>query len=129
MDVLEAVQQRATKMMMKGLDHMSYDERLRELGLFHLEKRRPGGNLIDVYKHLKGGCKEEGAKFLSLVPSDRTRGDGHKLKHRRFPLNTRKPFSAVRATECWNRLPGEVVESPSLEILKIFLDMALGNLL
>ena len=61
------------------------------------------------------------------MPSDRTRGDGHKLKHQRFPLNIRKHFFTVRVKEHWHRLPREVVESPSLEILKNRLDMVLGK--
>jgi len=40
-----------------------------------------------MYKCLKGGCREDGARLLPVVPSDRTRGSGHKMKHRRFPLN------------------------------------------
>ncbi|KAK4828744.1 hypothetical protein QYF61_000735 [Mycteria americana] len=43
-----------------------------------------------------------------LVPSDRTRGDGHKVKHRRFPLSIRKHFFPVRVTEHWHRLLREV---------------------
>jgi len=127
-ELLERVQQRAAKMMM-GLEHVSYEERLRELSLFSLKKRRLRGDLINAYKYLKGGCQEDGARLFSVVPSNRTRDKGHKMKHRKFRLNMRKNFFPLRTTEHWTRLPKEVVESPSLEIFKTHLDEVLCSLL
>lgn len=77
-----------------------------------------GVGLVSVYKSVKRECKEDAAKLFPGVPSDRTRGSGHKLKHKRFYMNIKKPFFTVRVMKCWHRLPREVMESASLAIFK-----------
>jgi len=64
-----------------------------------------------------------------VVPSDRTRDNEHKPKHRRYHLNVRKHLFTVRVTEHWHRLPRQIVQSPFVEILKSHLDVVLGSLL
>ena len=127
-ELLERVQRRIRRMM-RGLEHLSYEERLRELDLFSLEKRRLRGDLRNASKDLQGGGQEDGPRLCSVVPSDRTRGNGHKLKQRKLQLNARKNFFPLRVTEPWPRLPREDVASPSLEIFKSPLAAVLCSLL
>ena len=87
--------------------------------MFSLKKRRLRGDLINAYKSLQGRCQEDGARLFS----------GAQHKHKKFHLNMRKNFFTLRVTEHWNRLPREIVDSPSLKIFKTRLDKALCNLL
>ncbi|KAK4813312.1 hypothetical protein QYF61_023987 [Mycteria americana] len=98
------VQRRATELG-KGLEHKADGERLRDLGLFSLEKRRLRADLIALYNCLKGGC-----------------GEG------RFRLDIRKKVFTERVIKHWNRLPREVVESLSLGVFKSRADVMLRDM-
>ncbi|KFW73026.1 hypothetical protein AS28_12247, partial [Pygoscelis adeliae] len=128
MDLLERVQKRATKMI-RGMERLSYEERLRELGLFSLEKRRLQRDLIAAYQYLKGAYKKDGGKLFSRACCDRTRGNGFKLKGGRFRLDIRKKFFTLRVVKHWKRLPSEIVDAPSLETFQVRLEGALSNLI
>ncbi|KAK4816869.1 hypothetical protein QYF61_024511 [Mycteria americana] len=104
MELLDWVQRRATKMI-RGLEHLSYEDRLRELGLFSLEKRRLWGDLIAAFH---------------------ARNNGFKLREGRFRLDLRKKFFTTRVVRHWNRLPREVEEAPYLETFKEHRNAPLG---
>ncbi|KAJ7417033.1 hypothetical protein BTVI_34038 [Pitangus sulphuratus] len=99
--LLESLQRSVMKMV-KGLERKPYEERLRSLGLFSLEKRRLRG---------RGGA---GTDLFSLVTSDRTHRNGMKLCQERFRLDIRRMFFTQRVVGHCNRLPREVVRAPSL---------------
>ena len=99
-------------------------DRLRELGLFNLEKRRLQG----TFQYLKGAYRKAGEGLFVRAGSDRMRGYGFKLEEGQFRLDIRKKFFTVIVVRHWNRLPREAVDAPSLEAFKVRLDGALSTL-
>jgi len=114
--------------MIRGLEHLSYEDRLRELGLFSLENSRLQGDLIAAFQYLKGSCRKDGENIFNSACCDRTRSNGFKLREGRCRLDIVKKFFMIRVVKHWNGFPREVVEAPSLETFKARLNSALSNL-
>jgi len=111
--------------MIRGLEYL-YEDRLRELGSFSMEKAaRRHHCSLPVFKR---ELIQEGNQCFTMADSDRTRGNDFKLKEGRFRLDVMGMLFTERVVGCWNRLPREVVDAPSLEVFKTRLDGVLGNL-
>ena len=120
---LEKIQKRATKMI-ADIGHKSYSRRLEELNLFSLEQRRTRGQLIQVFKILKGIDKIDYTRMFSLN-NDATRGNGLKLKVKRYNTNQYGNFFTNSIVNKWNALPSCVVNTNTLEAFKKELDNVL----
>jgi len=98
--------------MMRGLEHLPYEDRLRELGLLSLEKRRLWRDLIAAFQYLKGIYEQEGNQLFTWFDNDRASRNGFKIKEGRFRLDLRRKLhSEVRP---WHCCP-ESSAAPSLE--------------
>jgi len=115
--------------MIKGLECPLCEEKLSNLGLLSLGKRRLRGGLTNAYKYLKGiGMQMDETRCFLVVCSGKSRSNGLKLERSKFHTNIWNKFFAVTVTENCNKLPREHVESPSMEIFETCLDAYLCDL-
>jgi len=82
--------------MIRGLEPLCWEERLGELGLLSLGRRRLRGDLTAAFQYLKGPYKEHGNRLAGRACCDRTRTNGFKLREGRFRLDIRKQFFKMR---------------------------------
>ena len=125
MDKLERVQRRVTKLIPR-LRNKPYEERLSELNLFSLSKRRLRGDLIEVFKIIKGIENMDMGKYFTIDTSNTTRNNGYKIVGKRFQTNEAKYFFFNRVVNIWNSLPFNVVDCSTTEIFKKRLDIYLA---
>ena len=126
-NILEAVQRRATKLI-PGLKRLSYSDRLNNLNMFSVERRFIRGDMIQMYKMLKGQVSLDFSDFFTLADDLRSRGHSYKIKKNYCRLDARKNFFSQRVVDLWNRLPQEVLDSGSLNVFKSRLDRYMNSI-
>ena len=126
-EMLEAVQRRATRMI-SGLEKVCYAERLKELGMFSVERRFLRGDMIQVFKIFTSLDNIGIEKFFQLEHNRVTRGHVRKIAKKPCHLDVRKYFFSNRVVNFWNSLPEVVVSSDSLPTFKRHLDHYMDQL-
>ena len=119
--MLERVQRRATRLI-EGFKVYDYETRLKKSGLMLLKQRRVRGDLIKVFKMLKGFDKMDSSKFFKLSEKEATRGHSYKLKKSRCSSERRRNFFSQRVVNSLNHLPQEVVNAETIDCFKNRLD-------
>ena len=121
---LEKVQQRATRLV-RGLEGMTYEDRLRTMEMPTLVYRRLRGDMIETYKYMHHLYSVDGTNLLPIHDSSSamtTRGHSYKLKKRFCHIQLRAKFFSMRVVDIWNSLPEDIVSAPSVESFKGKLD-------
>ena len=117
---LEKVQRRAIRLIPE-LSQLPYEERLKALNLTTLEDRHVRGDLIEVFKLIKGFENIDYTQFFSIIregPSAQTRGHQFKLEVPYCRTERSRNFFSVRIIKLWNKLPIDVESSPNVNIFK-----------
>jgi len=114
--------------MIQGLEQLSCENRLRDLGLFSLEEKRLWGDLIAAFQYLPWAYRKDEDNLFSKACFDRTRSNGCKLREGGFRLIIKEKYFTMSLLKHQNRLPRDMVPAPSLESFKVRLDGALNNM-
>ncbi len=120
-DAIERVQHRATRLI-PGLARLSYQEQLKETGLCTLERRWLRGDMIEMFKIMKGIDKISADVLFNRVDSDRTSCHSLRVKKRRVKTVVRQGTFTQRVVNAWNGLPGKVVAAETVNKFKLELD-------
>ncbi len=110
------------KLIVRGLRHVPYVERLCQLNLFSLERRRLRADLILASNIFKGEVDLNTSDFFLHPPQAGLRGHTFRLLQGPSRLRRRSGVFSVRVVKYWNRLPVPLVLSPSVSIFKKQLD-------
>ena len=114
---LEQVQRRATKLV-KSLEELPYEQRLKELNLYSLQDRRTRGDLILMYRIMTKDIGITSTDIFKLKTSV-TRGHSLAVQYRKInTLDIRQNFFTERVIKPWNNLPQEIVSSPNIKMFK-----------
>jgi len=123
---LERVQRRAIKLVC-SLRHVQYESRLRQMELPSLVYRRYRGDMMEVFKYLRGIYSVRSTELLPRAPVSVLRGHDYKLTKRHCRTHARLSFFSFCVVSSWNSLPSDVVSAPSLNTFKGRLDKYWGH--
>ena len=124
---MERVQRTATRLIPQ-FEKLSYEERLRKLGLTTLKERRQRGDMIEVFKLLTGVENIDCNQFFTPATTCYAlRGHDRKLVKTRSRLDIRKFFFSQRVVNSWNSLPASVVQATSVNMFKNSYDRYLAG--
>ena len=108
--------------MMPAMVGRTYEERLRDFRLFSLERRRLRGDLIEMYKMIRGLVRVDSESLFPRMGMSTTRGHSFKLRGDIYRTDVRGRFFTQRVVKVWNALPATVVDLPTLRAFKWSLD-------
>ena len=123
---LESIQKRWIRQV-DGLEEFSYQERLRDLGLYSIYGRLLRADLIKIWKIFRGNLDPDLQGLFDRANHPATRGHNLKLAVPRHRTELAKRFLSKRCVSIWNQIPAAAIESETVEGFKRYLDTSLAD--